>query len=104
MVRNFMFPPCSTAAIWSADSTPCGAQKAPRGWPTQTLTTTQIRAPKCIGRLKRKKGALPSMFAPVILQKATGSAHDDAEVLVLKLKWPLLPRTLDLNQIALVLW
>jgi hypothetical protein len=44
------------------------------------------------------------MFAPVILQKATGSAHDDAEVLVLKLKWPLLPRTLDLNQIALVLW
>ena len=54
--------------------------------------------------LETEKRALPSMFAPVILQKATGSAHDDAEVLVLKLKWPLLPRTLDLNQIALVLW
>jgi hypothetical protein len=36
--------------------------------------------------------------------KATGSAHDDAEVLVLKLKWPLLPRSLDLNQVVLVLW
>jgi hypothetical protein len=34
--------------------------------------------------------------------KATGSAHDDAEVLVSELKWPFLRGSLDLNQIALV--
>ena len=35
--------------------------------------------------------------------KTTGSAHDNAEVLVSQLEWSFLRRTLDFNKIALVL-
>ena len=48
MARNSMSPPFSIADIWSADSIPCGAWKAPLAWRTRTLITTPIPARRCI--------------------------------------------------------
>ena len=55
------------------------------------------------GRLKRKKGALPVDVDTRYAAKTTGSAHDNAEVLVSQLKWSFLRRSLDLNEVAFVL-
>jgi hypothetical protein len=55
------------------------------------------------GRLKRKKGGAAAYVDARYDAKATGSAHDDTEILVSELEGPFRRCSLKLNEVARVL-